>query len=74
MKALISFIKGIASGVTAIVSFLLTMIEDVAYVVTLTAKFVAQIPDYLSFMPAPVLALIVSMFAVVVIYKILGRE
>lgn len=74
MSALISFIKGIATGVTSIVSFLLTMIEDVAYVVTLTAKFVTQIPDYLSFMPPAVLALVVSMFAVVVIYKILGRE
>lgn len=74
MSALINFIKAIATGVTSIVSFLLTMIEDVAYVVTLTAKFVVQIPEYLSFMPPAVLSLIVSMFAVVVIYKILGRE
>lgn len=74
MTAIISFIEGIAAGVQAAVEFLLSMIQDVAYVVELTAKFVLQIPTYLSFLPAPVVALVVSIFAVVVIYKILGRE
>lgn len=74
MTAIINFLQGIASGVTAAIEFLLSMIADVAYVVELTAKFVAQIPDYLSFLPSPILAMVVSMFAVVVIYKILGRE
>lgn len=74
MTAIISFIQGIAAGVQAGVEFLLSMIQDVAYVVQLTAEFVLQIPAYLSFLPAPVVALVVSIFAVVVIYKILGRE
>lgn len=74
MSAIISFIQGIAAGVQAGVDFLLSMIQDVAYVVQLTAEFVLQIPTYLSFLPAPVVALVVSIFAVVVIYKILGRE
>lgn len=74
MTAIINFIQGIAAGVQAAIDFLLSMIQDVAYVVQLTAEFVAQIPTYLSFLPAPVVALIVSIFAVVVIYKILGRE
>lgn len=74
MSAIINFIQGIAAGVQAGVEFLLSMIQDVAYVVVLTGKFVLQIPTYISFLPAPVVALVVSIFAVVVIYKILGRE
>ena len=74
MKAIINFIEAIASGVKAGVQFLLDFIKDVAYVVELTAKFVAKIPDFFSFLPAELLAIIVALFAVVVIYKILGRE
>lgn len=74
MTAIINFLQAIATGVQAAIDFLLTMIADVAYVVELTAKFVSQIPGYLSFLPAPVLSMVISMFAVVVIYKILGRE
>lgn len=74
MTAIINFIQGIAAGVQAAIDFLLGLIEDVAYVVQLTAEFVLQIPNYLSWLPAPVLAIIVSIFVVVVIYKILGRE
>lgn len=74
MTAIINFIQGIAAGVQAAIDFLLGLIQDVAYVVQLTAEFVLQIPEYLSWLPAPVLAVIVSIFVVVVIYKILGRE
>lgn len=74
MNAIIKFIEGITNGVKAGVEFLLSFIEDVAYVVKLTADFVAKIPDYLSFLPAEILAVVLAIFAVVVIYKILGRE
>lgn len=74
MSAIINFFKAVANGLIAIVEFLGSMIADILYVVQLTGEFVAQIPQYLSFIPAPVLAIILSMFAVAVVYKILGRE
>lgn len=74
MTAIISFLQGIADAVSAAIDFLLSLIQDVAYVVELTANFVVQIPTYISFLPAEVVTLIVAIFAVVVIYKILGRE
>lgn len=74
MTAIITFFQGIGDAVTAAIDFLLSFIQDVAYVVELTATFVSQIPTYVSFLPAPVLVMVVSIFAVVVIYKILGRE
>lgn len=74
MGAIVNFIEGIGAGILAIVDFVGGFIEDVLYLVQITAEFVAQIPDYLSFLPAELLALITTIFAVVVIYKILGRE
>lgn len=74
MSAVLDFLQGIASGITAALDFLLGLIEDVAYVVKITAEFVTQIPAYISWLPAPVVAIILSIFVVVVIYKILGRE
>lgn len=74
MQAIFDFFAGIAEGLSAIVSFVVDLLSDVVYVVELTAEFVLKIPEYLSWLPAPVLAVVVSIFVVVVIYKILGRE
>lgn len=74
MGAIIGFLNGITSGVLAIIDFVSSLIADTLYVVQLLAQTVVQIPLYLSFLPAPVVSMIVSMFAVVVVYKILGRE
>lgn len=74
MQAIIDFFKAISDGVSAALGFLLSFIEDTVYVIQLTGEFVAQIPSYLGWLPSSVLAVVVSIFAVVVIYKILGRE
>lgn len=55
-------------------SFVLDFFADIVYVIQLTGKFVLQIPSYFSWLPAPVLTLVVAIFSVVVIYKVLGRE
>lgn len=54
--------------------FVISFFEDVAYVIKLTAAFVAKIPDYFGWLPSSLLVLVVSMFAIVVVYKVLGRE
>lgn len=74
MSTIINFLKGIANGVTSIISFVLDTIKDILYVGQLLAEAVAQIPELFSFMPAEVLALIVTALTVVVIYKLLGRD
>lgn len=74
MTAMLGFFTAIADGVTAALEFLLTLIADIAYMTELLAKFVSELPQYLSFLPAPILAMVTTLFAIVVIYKILGRE
>ena len=74
MDAIISFFNAIASGVTAAIDFLIGFIQDIVYVVKLTGEFVLNIPNYFAWLPVPVLATVVTIFGIVVIYKVLGRE
>lgn len=60
--------------IMSLVDFVIGFVEDIVYVVKLCGKFVPKIPDYFSWLPTEVLALIVTAFSVVVIYKVLGRE
>ena len=74
MNAIIEFFSGLVDIIGGLVDFVLGFISDLVYLAQITAKAVASIPSYFSWVPAPVLALLLSVFAVVVLYKILGRE
>lgn len=54
--------------------FVIGWIEDVVFIVKMTASFVAKIPTLFSWLPSEAVVLIVWIFGVVVIYKVLGRE
>lgn len=74
MEAIVKFFQGIADAVTSLIDFLVGFVEDIVYIVKLTGQFVAEIPNYFSWLPAEVLATLITIFAVVVIYKVTGRE
>lgn len=74
MGAIIDFFTGIADFVTGAIDFLIGIISDIVYLVQLTAKAVASIPSYFSWVPPQILALLLTIFGIVVLYKILGRE
>lgn len=68
------FFLGFAEIISSLVDFVINLIQDIVYVVKLCGSFVAKIPAYFSWLPASVLTLIITIFSIVVIYKILGRE
>lgn len=74
MKELIAFIKGIGAAISGFFSFVFSLIEDIIYLVQLTGRMLAQIPSFFSWLPAPVLGLIISAITIAVLYKVLGRE
>ena len=74
MGAIVKFFEGFADAITGAIDFLIGFIEDIVDIVKITGEFVLQIPDYLGWLPAPVLTIIVVVFGVVVIYKVMGRE
>lgn len=58
----------------SITNFLIGLIEDIVYIVKLVGTLVLNIPYYFSWLPESILVLVVGIFAIVVIYKVLGRE
>lgn len=67
-------VQDIGNFFSTVIDFVISFVEDVVYVIKLTAETVAKIPDYFDWLPSSVVAIIVSAFAIVVIYKVLGRE
>ena len=74
MGAIIDFIKGIANFVVSLVQFVIDFIGDIVYMISLTAQFAVNIPTYFAWLPDVIVSIIVTIFSIVVIYKILGRE
>ena len=74
LKSIFNLLKSLGNGIKSIVEFITDFFEDIAYVVKLTGEFVAKIPSYFDWLPSEVLVLLITAFAVVVIYKVLGRE
>lgn len=68
------YIIGIGELIRSGFDFVLGFFEDIVYLVKITARFVVQIPSYFAWLPAPVVTLIITIFGVVVVYKVLGRE
>lgn len=68
------FLQGIWDAIITVIEFVVDFIKDIIYIVQLVGETVLKIPDYIGWLPTYVTASIVVLFAIVVIYKILGRE
>lgn len=74
MASIKEYIIQIGEFIGSAFDFIIDFFEDIVYVIKLTGEFVLGIPDYFSWLPAEAVALIVTIFGIVVIYKVLGRE
>lgn len=74
MQGLINFFSSIVDGIKLAFDFLFDMIKDLGYVVRLLGSFIVKIPSFFSWLPAGVVAILVTTFGIVLIYKLLGRE
>lgn len=74
LETIKDFFLSLGNVITSLVDFVVGLIEDLIYVVILCGSFVLKIPSLFSWLPSEAVALIVTIFAIVVIYKILGRE
>ena len=57
-----------------ILDFLVGIIMDLLYVVGLLGSLLVKLPDMIGWLPSACITLTVTIFSIVVIYKILGRE
>ena len=74
LETIKNFFVNMGDIIMSLVDFVIGIVEDLVYVVKLCGQFVLKIPSFFSWLPSGVVTLIVSVFGIVVIYKILGRE
>lgn len=74
MEGIFEFFDLIGTALTSTIDFLLTMVMDIVYLVQMGLQFLASVPSYFSWLPAPILALVVSILTVMVILKVAGRD
>lgn len=74
MQPIIDFFTSLADLFTKAVDFIIGFFEDVVYVILLLGKFVIEIPGYFLWLPGVAIALLVTIFSIVVIYMVLNRK
>lgn len=75
MQAIINAINGIAEGIRSALDFLGGLIADLVAMAEMLAEGLAALPTWFGlFFPPEMVVALLAVFAIVVIYKILGRE
>lgn len=74
MADVLEFLEGIGNAITSVIDFVVSFFQDLVYVIEVVTQTVLSIPSYFSWLPSAAIAIIVTIFGIVVIYKILGRE
>lgn len=74
LKAIKNAVTAIYDFITTVVGFIVDFIADIVNVIEMLADAVLSIPDYFDWLPPSVAALIISAFAVIVIYKVTARD
>lgn len=74
LETIKNFIVGIGDMINTGWDFLIGIFEDIAYLIKLLYTFLADIPSYFSWLPVEVVAVIVTIFGVVVVLRVIGRD
>lgn len=74
MNALIAFFEGIGTAITNVIDFLVSLVMDLVWLVQTLAWAMAQVPLMIAWLPTKIHALILTLFGIVMLYKLIGRE
>lgn len=67
-------LQGIVNFFVSIVEFVIMVFKDLAFVIKALGMAIINIPNYLGFLPAAIVALFGGCMGIIVIYKVLGRD
>ena len=70
----LTFLESIASGIASIVEVIISLLVELVYVITMLGRFVSEIPAYFMWLPTSAITLLSTIFAIVVVYKVVGRD
>lgn len=72
--ALVNGIQSIIDFFSMIIDFVITMFTDIGKMAVALGETITKLPTYLGFLPSSIIAVFLTIFGIVVVYKILGRE
>lgn len=67
-------VTAIGNFISSVVEFIIEFISDIYSVIKLIGTVIVKLPDYFGWLPVSAVTLILTIFGVVVIYKVTGRE
>lgn len=74
MQSIIDFLSGIGNWLVMIGGFIISLFRDLVFLIELTGKFLAAIPQYLSWLPGPIAASVMLFPVVGIVLLISGRK
>lgn len=74
MQGLIDFFVTLGDVIVSLIEFIISFISDLIFVIGLLGNLILKIPMLFSWFPSAFVSLLITIFGIVVIYKILGRE
>lgn len=74
MQAIVNMLTGFFDAIGSIIDFVVDFFSDLVFVIATLGQFVIEIPGYFVWLPVEIIALLVTIFSIVVIYMILGRK
>lgn len=75
MSGIINALKAVANGIMTIVDLVIWLVKEIfTLVTTVTSALANAVTIVTNFLPAPLLAGVLSLLTIAVIYKIMGRE
>ena len=74
MQAIFDFLLDLAHLVSSAIGATIYIFDDIVYIIGLGHKFLAYVPSYFAFLPHEFILILGSLFALIVVYKVLGRE
>lgn len=74
LKGVLDILTKIGDFFSSVVDFIVSFFSDVVNFVKMLGVFVSKIPYWFSWLPAPALALVITMVGVIVLLRVLGRD
>lgn len=74
MKEVLAFLQTIVDAISTAIDFVVDFLADIVYIIELTGKTLLEIPNYFGWLPTAAVGILITIFGIVVIYKITGRE
>ena len=74
LQGILDVLTKIGDFFSSVVDFIVSIFQDLANFIKMLGLFVSKVPDWFSWLPAPAVALVITLIGTVVLLRVLGRD